>query len=93
MTDQEMALAIGRYIIKLQRQVSALEGAFLEYRINTPEGRREIPFREVAAKVAQEQGFLEVSSAQQYALHQAVEHETQSSALIRALHHQFLEET
>jgi len=93
MTDQEMALAIGRYIIKLQRQVSALEGAFLEYRINTPEGRREIPFREVAARVAQEKGFLEVSSAQQYALHQQVEHETQPSALIRALHHQFLEET
>jgi len=92
MTDNEMALKLGNYIIKLQRQVSALEGAFLEYRINTPGGRREIPLREVAARVAQEQGFLQVSAAQRDGLLQAIEHETQGSALIRALHREFLEE-
>lgn len=92
MTDREMALAIGEYIIRLQRQVSALEGAFLDYRINTPEGRREIPFREVAARVAQEQGFLEVSAVQRQGLHQAIGHETHASSLIRALHREFLEE-
>jgi hypothetical protein len=92
MTDKEMALALGDYIIKLQLEKRALEGAFLEYRISTPEGRREIPFRQVAARIAQEEGLQEIASQQRHGLLQEVATGTPDSALIRGLYRQFLEE-
>lgn len=92
MTDREMALKLGNYIIKLQREISALQGVFTEYRIDTPQGRREIPWRSQAEKIAQEEGPMQVAAAQQYSLLQAIGHETDGSVLIRALHREFLEE-
>ena len=83
MTDQEMVIRLGNYIIKLQRDISALEGVFTEYRIDTPDGRREIPYKEMAKKVAVEQ---------RRSLLEAIGNETQGSALIRGLYREFLEE-
>jgi len=87
-----MIVRLGNYIIQLQRDVAALEGVFANYKINAEHGRREIPFREDAEKVSQEQGFQEVAAEQRRVLLQTVGHETQSSALIRGLYRQFLEE-
>ena len=92
MTDQEMVLQIGRYIIKLQREISALQGVFTEYRIDTPFGRREIPWREKAKQIALEEGPQQIASEQQRSLLQAISGETHGSALIRGLYGQFFEE-
>ena len=92
MTDKEMVIALGNYIIGLQRDISALRGAFLEYRLETPEGRREIPFLEVARRVAEEESFQRVAIEQRRELLQALSDETQDSALIRGLYRRFLEE-
>jgi len=83
MTDQEMVIRLGNYIIKLQRDISALEGVFTEYRIDTPDGRREIPYKEMAKKVAQEEGPQQVAVEQRRSLLEAIGNETQGSALIR----------
>jgi hypothetical protein len=92
MTDQEMVIRLGNYIIKLQRDISALEGVFTEYRIDTPDGRREIPYKEMAKKVAQEEGPQQVAVEQRRSLLEAIGNETQGSALIRGLYREFLEE-
>jgi hypothetical protein len=92
MTDQEMVIRLGNYIIKLQRDISALEGVFTEYRIDTPDGRREIPYKEMAKKVAQEEGPQQVAVEQRRSLLEAIGNDTQGSALIRGLYREFLEE-
>lgn len=93
MTDKKMILQLGYYIIKLQTEMNALRGVFTEYRIDTPQGRREIPWREDAKRITQETAALEISSAQRYSLLQAIEPETQCSALIRGLYLHFLEDS
>ncbi len=92
MTDHEMALKLGNYIIKLQREISALQGVFTEYRIETPQGRREIPWRSQAEKIAQEESLMLIAAEQQRSLLRAIDGETQGSALIRGLYREFLEE-
>jgi hypothetical protein len=92
MTDQEKAIALGNYIIKLQRDVDALQGVFTEYRIQTPEGRCEIPWREQARRIALEEGPQQIAAEQRRVLLQALSGETQGSVLIRELYRQFLEE-
>jgi hypothetical protein len=93
MTDQEMTIRLGNYIIKLQRDISALEGVFTEYRITTADGRRrEIPYREMAQRIAQEEGSQQVAAEQRNSLLQTIGVETRSSALIRGLYRRFLEE-
>jgi hypothetical protein len=92
MTNQEMAFQLGRYIIKLQKKIAVLEGVFLEFRIDTPQGRREIPYRELAEKVSREEGYLLVENEQLNVLSQAIPDGTPDSALIRGLHRQFLDE-
>ena len=92
MTDREMALKLGNYILKLHRELSALQGVFTEYRIMTPEGRREIPWRSQAEHIAQEEGALLVAAEQQRSLLRAIGDETQGSALIRGLYREFLKE-
>ena len=92
MTDREMALALGSYINSLWQKIAALEGVFLEYRIINEQGHRvEIPWREVAARIAQEPSFLDSSRAQSDALLRAIGAETQLSALIRALCKHYLQ--
>jgi hypothetical protein len=85
MTDNDMALRLGEYINSLLEEIAALKGVFLEYRIETPAGRREIPVEEMKKRVSLEAGFREVCDAQRRGLLQAIEHETQASALIRSL--------
>lgn len=92
MTNQEMALALGRYIIKLQNHITALEGVFLEYRVNTPDGPREIPVREMLKKVSEEEALQQRIAGQQHSLIQAVGGQTPDSSLIAVLHREFLEE-
>lgn len=88
-----MTLALGNYIIKLQRDISALQGVFTEYRIETQMGQKvEIPWREMAKTISQETGEQQIAVAQRHSLLLAIADETQGSALIRALHNQFLEE-
>ena len=92
MTDQEMTIALGNYIIQLQREINALEGVFMKYRINTDQGRREIPFREEAKQIALEEGPQQVAVEQRHVLLEALGGETLDSSLIRGLYLQFLEE-
>lgn len=92
MTDREMVIQLGNYIIKLQRDISALEGVFTEYRIDTLEGRREIPYKEMAKKIAQEEGPQQIAVEQRRSLLEAIGNETQGSALIRGLYREFLED-
>lgn len=92
MTDKEMALRLGNFIIKLQREIEALEQVFAECKVETPQGKREIPFRQIANEIAHEVSFLKVSAARQRDLREAVGAETQCLGLIRALYCQFLEE-
>jgi hypothetical protein len=93
MTDREMALALGHYVNSLLQKVSALEGAFLEYRVTNEQGQRvEIPFREDVKRIEKEESFQRLSGAQSASLLQAIGDETQPSALIRALcRHYFVE--
>ena len=86
-----MALALGRYVNSLLEEIEALKGVFLEYRIETPDGRREIPVAEMKKKVSQEDGFRAVADAQRTALLQAIGDETQGSDLIRALYRHYLQ--
>lgn len=93
MTDREMAIQLGNYIIKLQSDISALEGVFTEYRISNPDGHlREIPYREVARKIALEEGPQQIAVEQRNSLIQAIGDETHDSSLIRKLYGEFLEE-
>jgi hypothetical protein len=92
MTDQEMAVRLGSYIIKLQRDISALQGVIKEYRSDTPQGGREIPWREQAKRIAQDEGLQRIAVEQRRMLLGAIGRETQGSALIHGLYRQFLEE-
>ncbi len=92
MTDKEMALALGQYINSLLQKISALEGAFLEYRITDETGlRKEIPWREDVKRIVQEESFRRLSDAQRTALLQAIGDETQALPLIRALCRHYLQ--
>lgn len=92
MTEREMALSLGNYVIKLQNRILVYEGVFMEYRINTPHGPREIPFRDDAKRIAQEDALKQIAVEQRNALLQDIGDETHGSELIRALCRQFLEE-
>jgi hypothetical protein len=81
-----MALAIGNYINELLQKISALEAVLAEHRITDSQGRRvEIPWREDVKRILQDPSFRRLSVAQSNALLQAIDDETQASALIRAL--------
>lgn len=93
MTDREMALALGEYIVRLLGRIHALEGVFCEYRITAPDGHRvELPWRKDAKKVAQEPSALELSDAQLRSLRGAIDGETHESGLIRAMYRHFVGE-
>ena len=91
MTDREMALGLGEYIVKLLRQISALQGAFTEYRITSDDGHRiEIPWKRDVKRIAGEPAALEVVAAQLRSLHEAIGDGIPESELIRALHRHFV---
>jgi hypothetical protein len=92
MTDKEKVLALGNYIIKQQQRILIYEGVFMEYRISTSHGWREIPFREDAKRIAQEEALMQIADERQTELLLGIEHESEPSALIRALYRQFLKE-
>jgi hypothetical protein len=91
MTNQQMAMELGRYIIQLQKEISVLEGVFMEFRIDTPLGQQEIPWRELAKKVAQEDGFRQIVNARLFTLEQAIHDETSAPEMILELYRQFIE--
>jgi hypothetical protein len=91
-TDREMAIQLGRYIIRMQRRIKALEGAFTEYRLNSPYGPIEVPWIEKVEQIENEEYPRQVASAQLHSLLQTIDAETQDSLLIRVLHREFLEE-
>jgi len=93
MTDREMALGLGEYIVRLLGRIAALEGVFTEYRVPQRDGRQvELPWKEDSKRVAQESGALEISAARLRSLHHAVGDGTLESELIRALHRHFVGE-
>jgi hypothetical protein len=67
------------------------EGVFIEYRLPTSSGTREIPFREDAKRIGQEPAVLELADARRDSLLQAIADETQASPLIRILQEKFLD--
>jgi hypothetical protein len=62
MTDREEALRLGNYIIDLIREIEAIKGVIWELRIDTPQGRREIPLAEMKKRISQEEMFVRVSA-------------------------------
>lgn len=91
MTDREMALGLGEYIVGLLRRISALQGVFTEYRVPTEDGRRiEIPWKEDEKRMATEPAALEIVAAQLRSLREAVGDETPESQLLRALYRHFV---
>jgi len=91
MTDREIAIRIGNYINGLIQRIVVYEGVFIEYRLPTELGAREIPFREDAKRIAQEPSLIELADARRDGLLAAIGSETESSALIRILQNQFLD--
>jgi hypothetical protein len=92
MTDQERITRLGDYIIKQQQRILVYEGVFMEYRVSTSHGPREIPFREDAKRIAQEEALIQIADERRRELRQGIEHESEPSALIRALYRQFVGE-
>jgi hypothetical protein len=92
MTDQERVASLGEYIIKQQQRILVYEGVFMEYRVSTPHGLREIPFREDAKRIAQEEALIQIADERQHELRTGIERESEPSALIRALYRQFVGE-
>ncbi len=91
MSDREMALGLGEYIVKLLRQISALQGVFTEYRITSDDGHRiEIPWKQDVKRIAGEPAALDVVAVQLRSLHEAIGDGTHESELIRALYHHFI---
>ncbi len=92
MTDKEMALALGEYIVQLLGRISALESVFMEHRITNPDGNRvEISWKDDANRIAREAAALELSAAQSRSLQQAIGAGTPKSELIRSLYRHFVE--
>lgn len=91
MTDQEIAIRLGNYINDLIHKSIVYEGVFMEYRISTSTGNRELPFRDDARRIAQEEALIEIADVRRSELLQAIGDETQASALIRILQEQFLD--
>jgi hypothetical protein len=92
MTDREMVINLGRYIIQMQRRIKALECLITESWPNPPQSLTGVPWSEVVNRSETDEYIQRVSSAQLNGLHLAIAAETQDSALIRALHNQFLKE-
>lgn len=92
MTNQEKITHLGDYIIKLQQRILVYEGVFMEYRISTSRGPREIPFREDAKRIGQEEALMQIAAERQRELRQDIENESEPSALIRTLYRQFVGE-
>lgn len=91
MTDREMVLGLGEYIVRLLRQISALQGVFTEYRITSDDGHRvEIPWKADVKRIAAEPAALEIVAAQLRSLREAVGDGTPESELIHALHNHFV---
>lgn len=91
MTDKEMALALGEYIVNLIGRIHALEGTFLEYRVTNEEGHRvEIPWKEDSKRIALEPAVRDLSDAQLRYMRESIGDETQGSDLIRALYSHFV---
>lgn len=83
MTDHEMALKLGNHIVRLQRDVSALQTILGQYLLVTPGNKREIPREAQADRIAAEQ---------ERNLAAAIGEGKDASALMRALYREFLEE-
>jgi hypothetical protein len=93
MTDKEMALGLGEYIVHLLGRIHALEGVFPEYRITGEDGhRRELPWKEDAARIALEPAVRELSDVQLRSMQDAVSGDIPESHLIRALYRHFVGE-
>ena len=86
-----MTINLGRYIVRLQQRIKALEGVFTEYWLSVPQ-RPEVPWGEIVNRNEQDANIQQVASAQQHSLLQAIDAESQDSGLIRALYREFLEE-
>jgi hypothetical protein len=82
MTDHEMALRLGNHIVRLQRDVSALQTVLGQHLLVTPGNRREIPRESQADRIATEQGR---------SLAEAIAREKDASALMHALYREFVE--
>lgn len=92
MTDRESAIRLGRYIIALRQQILEYEAVFMEYRISDEYGRRrEIPFREDARRIGEEEALKRIAVELQNELLQGIGQQSEPSALIRELCRQFLE--
>lgn len=86
MENKEMALELARLIIQQQKQIAVLEGVLMECRIDTPQGRREVPWREMAKTIGREESFQLVVNARLADLSQAIHDETPDSRLIPGLY-------
>jgi len=90
MTDKEMAEGLGRYIIRTQRRMRAMESFLTEYFLATNQGAGAFPCAEKVDQIEQDESTRRVSASQLNVLLPAIAAENQGSDLIRVLHSQFL---
>jgi len=90
MTDKEMAADLGRYIIRLQTRIKALQSVLMERWPSGLPDSAQVSWAEAVKAAALDDQFQKAAFAQRRILLQAIGAETQDSALIRVLHSQFL---
>lgn len=95
MTDKECLLDLGEYILNLQADIAALRGVFMEYRVSTPQGNREVPWRQDVERIRLEASAAHVREVSGELLRGSLEaagSDAKGSTLIRALHRHFLDD-
>lgn len=90
MTDREKSILLGQYIINLRQQIIIYEAVFMEYRIETPYGPREFPFREKAREHADNEALKINQRELQDELLQGIGPQSEPSTLIQVLCNLFL---
>ena len=90
-SNEEMAIALGRYIIQMQQQMAEMAGIITEFCPDTQARLVRLSEAEKTERAEQENRARRGATAQQDGLRQHIAAEIQDSGLIRVLHDYFLE--
>jgi hypothetical protein len=84
MTDKEMAVKIGREVLRLRAHVAALKGVLMNYRDD--QTFAEIPWIAMVREAEQSPVFVQSVHERRELLHSTIDLAKDDSQLIRALH-------
>lgn len=87
MTDRELAIALGEYIVRLRRRIEILKAIVIERGIVAPD---QASWEDLAKLTPREDEILRLSSSQLDELRKALSDQTPASEVIRVLHSHFL---